>query len=145
MAPRVILDANLPASYLLDPRQKDCAINRVVDLAFSGVYTLVAPADLLTELRRTISTKIYIRDRVDQSDLSEFFEALAVVAEEVPAISERVPRIVRDRNDDYLLAAAFLHEVDVVVTGDKDLLVLQDRVAEVRIVSPREFLDLIHG
>jgi predicted nucleic acid-binding protein len=50
----------------------------------------------------------------------------------------------RDPDDDHVLAAAVVGEADCIVTGDKDLLVL-DPYEGIRIVTPREFLDVLEG
>lgn len=50
--------------------------------------------------------------------------------------------ICRDTDDDWVLATAAAGEVDVIVTGDKDLLVLK-RFRSIPIVTPRGFLELL--
>ncbi len=50
--------------------------------------------------------------------------------------------VCRDPDDDRVLAAAIAGEAEALVTGDGDLLVL-GAFQGVRIVSPREFLELI--
>ncbi|MGB8356349.1 MAG: putative toxin-antitoxin system toxin component, PIN family [Chthoniobacteraceae bacterium] len=50
--------------------------------------------------------------------------------------------IFRDSDDDAVLATAAAARADVIVTGDKDLLVLKEYEG-VRILSPREFVELI--
>lgn len=50
---------------------------------------------------------------------------------------------VRDPDDAVVLATAIAADVDVLVTGDRDLLDVQDRVREVRIMDPRGFQALV--
>jgi hypothetical protein len=50
-----------------------------------------------------------------------------------------VPEL-RDANDNMILATAIAADADVIVTGDLDLLVLQE-YEEIPIVTAREFLD----
>jgi predicted nucleic acid-binding protein len=49
--------------------------------------------------------------------------------------------ISRDPKDDYLIALGRAASAHVLVTGDDDLLDLE--LPELKIVSPREFLDLL--
>lgn len=49
--------------------------------------------------------------------------------------------VCRDPDDDLVLATALAGQAKVIVTGDKDLLVLKEHQS-VRIVSPRQFLEL---
>ena len=65
------------------------------------------------------------------ADLCEFVEP-----QPVPA------RVCRDKSDDVVLATALAGKADVIVTGDDDLLVLK-RFRGIRIVSPRQFLELL--
>ena len=58
---------------------------------------------------------------------------------------ERQPlpaRVCRDKNDDVVLATALAGKADVIVTGDDDLLVLKT-FRGIRILSPRQFLELL--
>ena len=60
------------------------------------------------------------------------------VADVVPPVDR--PSICRDPDDNEVLGVAQWAEVDVVVTGDKDLLTI-GRHAKALIVTPRGFLD----
>ena len=46
----------------------------------------------------------------------------------------------RDPDDDEIIATAVAGNCDFIITGDKDLLVVQ-RFSGIEIVSPREFLE----
>jgi predicted nucleic acid-binding protein len=52
-----------------------------------------------------------------------------------------LPVRLRDPNDDYLISLASAHRA-ALVSGDKDLLILED---EIPVFSPRGFLDLLAG
>ena len=52
--------------------------------------------------------------------------------------------VVRDPNDDMVIACAIAAGADYVVTRDKDLLSLATYEG-IRMVTPRQFLDLIEG
>lgn len=51
------------------------------------------------------------------------------------------PPVCRDPDDDWVLATAVAGECECVITGDRDLLDL-DEFAGIRILRPRAFLDL---
>ena len=53
-------------------------------------------------------------------------------------------RVCRDADDDWILATAIAGKADVIVTGDKDLLVLRTYEG-ISIVTPRGFLALMQG
>jgi predicted nucleic acid-binding protein len=56
------------------------------------------------------------------------------------AVKRLEPPVGRDPDGDWVLATAMVAKADVIVTGDKDLLVLKGR-AGVSILSPRQFLE----
>lgn len=55
-----------------------------------------------------------------------------------------VTGVVRDPNDDMVVACALEADADYIVTRDKDLLSL-GTYEGIRIVTPRQFLDLLEG
>jgi putative PIN family toxin of toxin-antitoxin system len=50
--------------------------------------------------------------------------------------------VCRDPDDDLVLATALAGQADVIITGDKDLLVLKKHQG-IRILSPRQFMELL--
>jgi len=57
-------------------------------------------------------------------------------------IEEEVSGICRDANDDMFLAAAVNAKASFIVTGDKDLLELEN-FRSIRIVTAHEYLDIM--
>lgn len=72
--------------------------------------------------------------------LRALIEALGGIASELSDESEPWLEIVRDPKDNFLLVAAVHADVDVLVSGDKDLLVLAEHLPRPRILSPFAFL-----
>jgi len=136
--PRVLIDANIFISYLL-PARKPGTIQAITEAALGSVFTLLFPEDLAQELAGKVTTKRYLADRISAETLSTFLQLLTSVAEALPPISDPIPAVTRDRDDDYLLAHALVGEADYLVTGDTDLLVLSE-VGKLKIVSPSDFV-----
>lgn len=88
---------------------------------------------ILDELRKTLVSKFGISRR----DAAAAVRLLSTRFEIVTP-SELSPRVCRDPDDDAVLATAVAGRCDWLVTGDKDLLSLQ-QYEGVRIVSPRDF------
>ena len=100
--------------------------------------TVVTSEHLLEELTRALDRKLKLGPS-SRAALVELRRLCEVVR---PApLSERV---CRDRSDDHVLAAALAGKVDVVVTGDDDLLTLRS-FRGISIVSPRKFLQSLEG
>lgn len=71
----------------------------------------------------------------------EISEALIIISEAAPEIHGRpdsIAPVCRDSDDDLILACARGAVADYIVTGDEDLLVLENYEG-INIVSPREF------
>ncbi len=76
----------------------------------------------------------------------ELIQNIEFVAELVKPTPEKdLPIRSRDSDDDYLLACALGGEVDYLVTGDQDLLVLNENPAlgKLKIITAKEFLSLV--
>ncbi len=110
----------------------------VLRAVLSG-HELVVGETVLTELGRVLREKIGTPE-AQARDVVDFVRKQALVAPEVP-----VPEVdVRDPTDLPILAAAIQGAAEVLVTGDKDLLVLR-RTTNLAILDPRGFWELVKG
>lgn len=90
----------------------------------------------------TVRNKPYLQARISESQLVDFIAQLGAIATIAPEISEPIPAISRDPDDDYLIAHAIAERIDYLVSGDHDLQVLGEYEG-VRIVSPAEFVTIL--
>lgn len=98
-------------------------------------HTIVASEFIIDELRRHLVGKFKYTDE----DANEAIALLEAQMEIVTPESLDQP-VCRDPGDDQILATAIAARVDCIITGDKDLLVLQ-RYERIQIVSPSDFAD----
>lgn len=138
---KVLLDANIFISYLLFPDHPHTAIARVMKACFEGEFELVLPSKLIEEIYNKVSRKPYLKKRITPSQVENMIAILTQLAPKVPKLKRVLPRATRDAKDDYLLAYAMDQNVDFLVTGDQDLLILK-KVKNLRIVSPRYLCSL---
>lgn len=97
-------------------------------------HELVISESLLAEVLDRLRSKV----GAQADDLRRFELLLRAVGDVVePSVID--PPVCRDPDDDAVLGAARAGGADVLVTGDRDLLVLA-ALDECPIVSPREFL-----
>jgi putative PIN family toxin of toxin-antitoxin system len=96
---------------------------RLLEAAAHGRITLYTSPVLMAELRATLSYD-RLAQRVQRSGLTldELLTRILNVAIVVEPAT--VPQIVRDPDDDHVLACALAASADLIVTGDKDLLTL---------------------
>ncbi|MGH2739858.1 MAG: putative toxin-antitoxin system toxin component, PIN family [Actinomycetota bacterium] len=125
---RVLLDTNVVISSILfggHPR-------RILEASIEGRFDLVTSPALLEELERLLSRKFGFSSKTAAGVRSEL-EQLGSLVEPAQA-----PRVARDRDDDQVLAAAVEGRAEIIVTGDADLLVLEQHRG-IRIVAPQDF------
>jgi hypothetical protein len=113
-----------------------------VRAAILGDFDLLLPEALLRELTARVSTKPYLAQRIDTTELAYLATILEAAAETIPMIHQPIPAVTRDPKDDYLIAYALVGKADFLVTGDADLLAL-GQVGSLRIITPRVFSQLL--
>lgn len=102
-------------------------------------HDLVVPEVVAEEVRRVLATKL----NASQSALSAV-EAVFERCSVVPDANVPCPISVRDPDDERVLASALAAGVEILVSGDQDLLVVAEE-SPIRIFSPRGFLTLVRG
>ncbi len=138
---RALLDANIFISYLL--RQGAAGtIAQLISAAVERQYVLLLPEDLLQEMVKAITRKLALSRRIRPEEAQALISILLQVGEQIEPVGEEVPAVSRDPKDTYLLAYALIGQAGYLVTGDKDLLVL-DPVGMLRIVSPADFVAVL--
>jgi putative PIN family toxin of toxin-antitoxin system len=100
---------------------------------------LVLPDSVREEVLRVLSTKFKL-----SSEALDSVTAVLDRCEAAPASGEPSPVSVRDPDDEQILADAVAAGVQVLVTGDTDLLDVAER-SPIPILSPRAFMMLTRG
>lgn len=135
---RAVLDANVYVSAAVHPGGPP---GRIVDKFLrGGAFEIVLSPAIAEEVLRALSypkVRKLIRGAV-RADL--WFEDIILLAE-LTAGELVLPRLCADPDDDKYLAAAIEGNAAFVVTGDKQLLAVEQHEG-VRILTPRAFLGL---
>jgi putative PIN family toxin of toxin-antitoxin system len=97
---------------------------RLLEAAANGRITLYTSPVLVAELRSTLSYG-RLAQRVERSGLTLDELLTRVLNVAIVVEPANVPQIVRDPDDDHVLACALEASADLIVTGDKDLLTLR--------------------
>lgn len=130
---RLVLDTNvLVAALVADGLCRDLVRRRVRD------HELCTSEPLLKELTATLRRKFGVK--AAEIPLLEEYRRRATI---VQAAALPAP-VSRDPDDDTVLATAIAARSDVLITGDDDLLCLRSHHG-IRILSPRQFLELLDG
>lgn len=102
-------------------------------------HELVLGEPVVAELRRVLREKIRL-PRAHLDRIEEFLRENEIAPR--PKKAAAIP--IRDASDRWILATAIAAKVDVLVTGDRDLLDIV-RTCPVKLCTPREFWDLLQA
>jgi putative PIN family toxin of toxin-antitoxin system len=138
---RVIIDTNVYLSYILAPGREG-VITTVVAACFRlDEIDLVAPPQQIAEFAGKAASKRYFRSRIPQALIEHFVAQLNALTALQPPPDEAAVHT-RDPKDDYLITYGVVNEVDYLITGDQDLLVI-GRAGQLQIVTPVGFLGIL--
>lgn len=115
----VVIDANVFVSAAIQRG----ASHRIVESWLSGRanFEVVMCPKLLGEIREVLTTRPRLRKWISLENATLFVDTIETIVDLVND-PEAIEPETRDSNDDYLIALARTHNVDVIVSGDKDLL-----------------------
>ncbi|MPZ50765.1 MAG: putative toxin-antitoxin system toxin component, PIN family [Dehalococcoidia bacterium] len=136
---RAVVDTNVIISAQL---VEGSTSDRVLSQGYARVFSLISSRALIAELARVIrrpqtQSRLGWTEHVTLTFLHDFETSAIVVEPEIELDS-----IVRDAADHRILEAAIAGEADYIVSGDKDLLVLESYDG-VPIVTPTQFLVIL--
>jgi putative PIN family toxin of toxin-antitoxin system len=138
---RVMADSNIILSSLLSGGNRQSPPARIMDLALTGTFELIVPEQLRNEIWRA-AAKPKLQHRLGEQQLSRLSQIFDLIENPVERNTDSFHLRVRDEKDQFLLELAIRHEVDYLVSGDGDVLVLAFLIDQPQIVSPAEFLNL---
>lgn len=136
---RVVLDSSVLISAFLTPRGT-CA--ELLRRAASGAFVICLSPELLEDMVTPLlrSPKLQELYCYDRQQVAAFCEALMAVAEQVTDLPDLPDAVPLDPKDNPIVATAVKANAAYLVTGDRKHLLALGTYAQVRIVSPREFL-----
>lgn len=128
---KIVFDTNVLISSLLFSGFS----TKVYDFCATR-YNLITSDWLLEELEEKLTGKFKLSDEQAGNYLGLLRERMAVIQP-----FNDLPQACRDVDDNHVLQLAEYMQVDYIITGDKDLLVLEN-YQNTKIVTPRQFYDL---
>ena len=128
----VVIDTNVIISALLGGR----TTQRILTAFLEGHFNWVLSPSLLTELLEVISRPT-IQPYISKTDRDQFVHLLQ--ADTLLIVPTRKVSVCRDPKDNIFLECAIEARVNVIVTGDNDLLILHP-FRGIPIVTPQTFI-----
>ncbi len=115
---------------------------RAVKKAFAEAELFVSP-DLLREYR-DVPLAIKDEGKLTHGQFEALISGLAAfVTRAILVNPQRKLSICRDKEDNMLLECCLEARARFLVSGDKDLLELRDLPSDLRILTPRQFLEMV--
>ena len=135
---RAVLDANIFVSALIRPEGPPGQI--FAELLEREAFRLILSIGIVDEVRRTLAdprVRRYVR--LTSREIEAWLASMQSVAEVVEG-RHSVSVVASDPDDDKYFVAAVEGDADVVVSGDKHVLEVQ-QFERIRVLTPRAFLD----
>ena len=130
---RIIIDTNILVGFLIGKRLRQLEAGiRVGDF-------IIITSPLLLEEFRSVAVRHGFRKYFPPEEVDRLFNFLKTFGKSYDALRPS-KAISRDPEDDFLLALAMKSKANVLITGDKDLLVME-RHGVTAILSARSFTD----
>jgi len=139
--PSAVLDSTVLISAFLTKRGVSAELLRH---AREGAFALLLSEDILTEAQGVLldhERRHRQRYRYPDEQAINFIEGLRVFAELVTDLP-RVMVVIRDPNDDMVIATALKANAASIVTRNDDLLSLR-RYADITILTPEAFMTML--
>lgn len=135
---RAVLDANVYVSAFVRPEGPP---GKILQRFLRAEFEVVLSAGIVDEVLRALAYPKVLKVARTNVEPDLWFEDIVLLAQLVTVENERI-RVSVDPDDDEYIAAAIEGRAALVVSGDTDLLNVATYQG-VRIVNPREFLDLL--
>ena len=102
-------------------------------------------SEIITETETVLFEREHLRERYpytneDVIEFCQFLQRAFALVTELPPLTG----IVRDPNDDMVVACALAASADYIVTRDKDLLSLE-KYEGITMIAPEDFLHVLRG
>jgi putative PIN family toxin of toxin-antitoxin system len=136
---RVVLDTSILVSNVLFPNGVPAQVFKAWRAHYYSLFTTQA---ILQELMTTLSyPRIRRKYSLPEREIQQTIDVIRDYASFVQGIADVSDSLVRDPNDEVILSTCVEARAHVLVSGDKDLLVL-GAYRGTEIVTPRQFLDI---
>lgn len=136
----IIVDTNvLVRAFLSGARQEDKILKKI----FRSGYNLVYSRDQLNEFVEVLGYKRVTRKYILESEeIKKFLKIIKIKGRKLEP--EKV-QLCRDPDDNHIIGLAMRaakRNKAYLVTGDKDILDLKEKIEKVKILTPGEFLKI---
>ena len=130
----IVLDSNTYISaFLFKGNQR-----KIIEDAIKGKFTVNISYKILAEIESVLKRPTF---KLSPNHISLFIDEIGKLAE-ICNPSERIINVCRDSKDHIILECAVESQSDYIVTGDKDLLIINE-FRKIKIISSDEFIKMV--
>jgi len=129
----IVIDSNVLFSAFL--AKGICS--EILEIVLSK-HELVLSENILSEIENNLINKINL-----PKDIVKEYINLLKLRSEIVLPAPIAAEVCRDKNDLVIIGAAVKGKAEIIITGDKDLLVIK-KYKDILIISPKESLGLIN-
>jgi putative PIN family toxin of toxin-antitoxin system len=131
---KIVIDSNVFISSFFWSGNPQKIFDRVIN----GLDELFITDKIIEEITSVMGSRKFNANRSEIEDYVKIIEKYSK-----KTVSKNVPEpISRDKDDDKILQCGFNGNVDFIITGDKDLLVLKEYKA-IKIITPKKYLEIV--
>ena len=130
---KILFDTNVFVSAVLSGGGH---CSEIIDHAVHE-HELYTTTFILDELKKVFREEDFRFAEKPAGELLQFIKQFYILGQTAAIVDP----ICRDPNDDQILADAFTNDIDIIITGDKDLLDLKNHKG-IRILAPRDYWTL---
>ncbi len=128
---KVFLDTNIVFGAIISPKG---LCSKVIEKAVKE-HTIAVSRDVASELRSILTRKTKRTPEEIEGAITAYL-ALG----DITTKRKKHKVKIRDPDDQVILERALGEGVEVLITGDNDLLTVQEEVEELKIIHPKDFL-----
>ena len=131
---KIVIDANVFVSSFFwggHPRE-------VFERVINGFDELYITNEIIKEITSVMSSNKFDVNSTEIEDYTRIIEKYSK-----NFVTKNIPKSVsRDKKDDKILQCGLDGNVDYIITGDKDLLVLKE-YEKIKIINPKDYLEIV--
>jgi putative PIN family toxin of toxin-antitoxin system len=131
---RIVIDSNIFISSFFWGGKPRKIFERVVN----GFDELYITDEIINEIQRVMNSNKFT---VNSNDIKDYIYIIEKYSKKIVSRDNK-KSISRDIDDDKILQCGIDGNVDYIITGDNDLLVLNE-YNKIKIIKPKEYLEIV--
>ena len=131
---KIVIDTNIFISSFFWGGNPKEVFERVVN----GLDELIITDEILHEIAVVMSSSKF---SLEKSEIDDYVKIIERFSRKIKSVNKLVFSS-RDPDDDKILKCAISGDVDFIITGDKDLLVIKE-YETIKIMKPKDYLELL--